>query len=59
MCVGLAGCGNTTSAQKSFDNPHVRDMGGTPPQDAQKGQTSHPPNPGVPKHALLKQDRCK
>ena len=28
-------------------------------QDAQKGQTSHPPNPGAPRRALLQQGRSK
>ena len=27
-------------------------------QDAQNGQTSHPPNPGAPRRALPKQGRC-
>ena len=29
------------------------------PQDAQKGQTSHPPNPGAPRRALPKQGRSR
>ena len=57
MCVGLAGCGETISAQKTFDDPHVRDMRRTSTQDAQKSQTSHSPNPGAPKRALPKQGR--
>jgi len=37
MCVGLARFGKTISAQKSFDDPHVRDMRMTPTQAAQTG----------------------
>ena len=46
MCVGLAGCEKTISAQKTFDDPHVRDYEENIHADAQKGQISHPPNPG-------------
>ena len=31
---------------------HVWHNGETLPQDAQKGQNSHPPNPGAPRRAL-------
>jgi hypothetical protein len=43
---GLAVFGKTISAQQNFDGLHVWDKSGRPSQDAQKGQTSHPPNPG-------------
>ena len=48
----LAGCGKIISAQKRFDGPHVWDKRRTPSQDDQKGQTSHPPNPGAPRRTL-------
>ena len=48
----LQAAGKTNSAQQNFDGLHVCDMRGTPSQDAQKGQTSHPPNPGAPRRAL-------
>ena len=46
------GCRKTNSTQQSFDGLHVWDKRRTPPQDVQKGQTSHPPNPGAPRRAL-------
>ena len=39
-------------ARETFDGPHVWHNRKTLPQDAQKGQTSHPPNPGAPRRAL-------
>jgi len=33
------------SARETFDRPHLRRSRRTLLQDAQKGQTSHPPNP--------------
>jgi hypothetical protein len=49
----LAGCGKTNSVQRSFTGLHVWDKSRTPQQDAQKGQTSHPPNPGTPRRTLF------
>jgi hypothetical protein len=43
----LAGCGKTIVARWKFNGP----------QDAQKDQTSHPPNPGAPRRAFSKQGR--
>jgi len=34
------------SARETFDRPHLRRSRRTLLPDAQKGQTSHPPNPG-------------
>jgi hypothetical protein len=48
----LTGCGKTISVQQNFASLHVWDKSRTPSQDAQKGQTSHPPNPGAPRRAL-------
>ena len=59
MCVGLAVFGKIISAQKRFDNPHVRDMRRTPPQDAQKCQISTRPTLERRNAPCLKQDRCK
>ena len=39
-------------ARENFDGPHVWHNGRTLPQDAQNGQTSHPPNPGAPRRAV-------
>jgi hypothetical protein len=39
-------------AHQDFDGSHVWDKRKPLPQDAQKGQTSHPPNPGAPRRAL-------
>jgi hypothetical protein len=44
--VSLAGCEKTISAQPNFEALHVWNKKRAIPQDAQKGQTSHPPNPG-------------
>jgi hypothetical protein len=38
--------------RENFDALHVWHNRSTFPQDAQKGQTSHPPNPGAPRRAL-------
>ncbi len=46
-----AGYGKTISAHQSFDGLHVWDKSRTLQQDAQKGQTSHPPNPGASRRA--------
>ena len=48
----LAGCGKTILACYNFDGPHVWHNRRTLSQDAQKGQTSHPPDPGAPRRAL-------
>ena len=40
-------------AHESFDGRHVWHNRKTVPQDAQKGQPSHPPNPGTPRRALF------
>jgi hypothetical protein len=50
--IPLAGCGQSISAQQNFNVLHVWNKKGTPPQDAQKFQTSHPPNPGAPRRAF-------
>jgi hypothetical protein len=42
----------TISARQNFAGLHVRNTRRTSLQDAQKGQTSHPPNPGAPRRAL-------
>ena len=55
----LAGCGKTTLARENFEGPHVWYNSRTLPQDAQKGQTSHPPNPGAPRRAFPKQGRSE
>ena len=39
-------------AGENFDGPHMVYSKGTLPQDTQKGQTSHPPNPGAPRRAV-------
>jgi hypothetical protein len=39
-------------ACENFDSLHVWHNRRTLPQDAQKGQTSHPPSPGAPRRAL-------
>ena len=49
----LAFRGKTISAQQNFNGLHVRDSKRTPLRDAQKGQTSHPPNPGAPSCGLV------
>jgi len=38
--------------RENFDATHVWHNNSTLAQDAQKGQTSHPPNPGAPRRAL-------
>ena len=47
-----AGFGKTASIQQNFDGLRVWHDRGTLSQDAQKGQTSHPPNPGAPRRAV-------
>jgi hypothetical protein len=42
---------------ENFDGPHVWDNRETLLQHAQKGQTSHSPNPGALRRALSKQGR--
>ena len=39
------GCGNSILARQNFDGPHVWHNRKILVQDAQKGQTSHSPNP--------------
>jgi hypothetical protein len=38
--------------RESFEGPHMWHNRRMIPQDAQKVWTSHPPNPGVPRHAV-------
>ena len=47
----IAGCGKTMLARENFDGEHVWHNRKTLLRDAQKGQTSHPPNPGAPRRA--------
>ncbi|MGH7220462.1 MAG: hypothetical protein ACREI1_09050, partial [Nitrospiraceae bacterium] len=42
----LAGYGKTMLARENFDCPQMWHKTKTFPQDAQKDQTFHPPNPG-------------
>jgi len=39
-------------AREIFGDPHSWHSRRTLSQDAQKGKTSHPPNPGAPRRAL-------
>jgi len=43
--------------RENFGGPQVHRNRRIRPQDAQKVQTSHPPNPGAPGRALPKQGR--
>ena len=52
LTVPLTGCGKTMSVRQNVDGPHVWLNRKIFPQDAQKGQTSHPPNPGAPRRAF-------
>ena len=42
----LPGCGTTLWVRRNFTGLHIWDNRRTAPQDAQEGQTSHPPSPG-------------
>ena len=46
MAFRITGFGKTISAQRNFKGLHFCDKSRKPSQDAQKVQTSHPPNPG-------------
>ena len=52
MSVLLAGCGKNSVGTSEFHWSARLGQRGHIAQDAQKGQTSHPPNPGAPRRAV-------